>query len=76
MLRNEEGYTDPTADKVFSSVLKKPTLSEQDAKSLSRHLNARDLVERSFYEDAAYVDRIYKEIGTEVIESRIGTKRM
>lgn len=36
MLRNEEGYTDPTADKVFSSVLKKPTLSEQDAKSLSR----------------------------------------
>ena len=36
MLRNEEGYTDPTADRVFSSVLKKPPLSEQDAKSLSR----------------------------------------
>ena len=36
MLRNEEGYTDPTADKVFSSVLKKPPLSEQDARSLSR----------------------------------------
>ena len=35
MLRNEEGYNDPTADKVFSSVLKKP-VSEQDAKSLSR----------------------------------------
>lgn len=36
MLRNGEGYTDPTADKVFSSVLKKPPLSEQDAKSLPR----------------------------------------
>lgn len=35
MLRNEEGYNDLTADKVFSSVLKKP-VSEQDAKSLSR----------------------------------------
>lgn len=36
MLRNGEGYTDPTADRVFSSVLKKPPLSEQDAKSLPR----------------------------------------
>lgn len=36
MLRNEEGYTDPTADRVFSSVLKKPPLSEQDTKSLPR----------------------------------------
>ena len=43
---------------------------------MAKHLNARDLVERSFYEDAAYVDRIHKEIGTEVIEIRIGTKRM
>lgn len=36
MLKNEEGYTDPVADKVFSRVLKKPPLNEQDAKSLSR----------------------------------------
>lgn len=48
----------------------------EEAKDLAKRLDARDLVERSFYEDAAYVDRIYKEIGTEVIESRIGTKRM
>ena len=36
MLRNGEGFTDPPADRVFSSVLKKPPLSEQDAKSLPR----------------------------------------
>lgn len=36
MLRNEEGYTDPVADKVFSRVLKKPPLNEQDVKSLLR----------------------------------------
>lgn len=36
MLKNAEGYQDPTVDKVFASVLKKPPLSEQDARSLSR----------------------------------------
>lgn len=50
--------------------------SLEEARDRAKHLNARDLVERSFCEDAAYVDRIYKEIGTEVIEIRIGTKRM
>ncbi|WP_437793228.1 hypothetical protein [Mitsuokella multacida] len=50
--------------------------SLEEAKDLAKNLNARDLVERAFYEDAAYTDRIYKEIGTEVIESRTGTKRM
>ncbi|RGS72022.1 hypothetical protein [Mitsuokella sp. AF21-1AC] len=50
--------------------------SLEEARELAKNLNARDLAERSFYEDAAYVDRIYKEIGTEVIESRIGTRRM
>ena len=38
--------------------------SLEEARDMAKHLNARDLVERSFYEDAAYVDRIYKEIGT------------
>lgn len=50
--------------------------SLEEARELAKNLNVRDLVERAFYEDAAYTDRIYKEIGTEVIESRIGTKRM
>lgn len=35
MIKNAEGYNDPTVDKAFSNVLKKP-LSEQDAKSLTR----------------------------------------
>lgn len=35
MIKNADGYNDPTVDRVFSNVLKK-TMSEQDAKSLSR----------------------------------------
>ena len=50
--------------------------SLEEARELAKHLNARDLVKRSFYEDAAYVDRIYKEIGSERIESHVETKRM
>lgn len=35
LIKNAEGYNDPTVDKAFSNVLKRP-LSEQDAKSRPR----------------------------------------
>lgn len=36
LIKNADGYNDPTVDKVFSRVLKKPPLNEQDAKLLVR----------------------------------------
>lgn len=35
MIKNADGYNDPTVDRVFSNIMSKP-MSEQDAKSLSR----------------------------------------
>lgn len=35
MIKNADGYNDPTVDKAFSNVLKKP-VSEQEIKALAR----------------------------------------
>lgn len=35
MIKNADGYNDPTVDKAFSTVLKKPA-SEQELKALAR----------------------------------------
>ncbi|WP_437793230.1 hypothetical protein [Mitsuokella multacida] len=35
MIKNADGYNDPTVDKAFSNVLKKPA-SEQELKALAR----------------------------------------
>lgn len=48
----------------------------EEAKELAKHLTTRDLVGRAFCEDAAYEDRVYKEIGPEAIELKKGTRRM
>lgn len=35
MIKNADGYNDPTVDRAFSNVMKK-SMNEQDARSLSR----------------------------------------
>lgn len=41
LIKNADGYNDPTVDKAFSNVLKRP-VSEQEIKALARLKNSCD----------------------------------